>query len=119
MILSAAATATDPFSLLLNYGPVGVVAMMLALRLLVPKSTYEDAIKERDDLKAQLDAANVALIARQNDLVPRADLQVAREELAKLQGKMQNDILPGLFTTTSILERALTAMNRLAERAPV
>lgn len=119
MHLAVAATDTNPLSLLLNYGPVGIMLMLIAVGYIVPKPTHVAVVKERDELKAENQTLNTALIARNNDLVPRADLVAAREELAKYQAKMQNEILPGLFTTTSILERALTAMNRLAERAPV
>lgn len=118
MIL-AVGSATDPATLLLNYGPVGVVALMLALRLLVPKSTYEDALKERDDALAALAASQAALIARQNDLVPRADYQAVHDDLARLRTKLEDQMIPGVLQATATLDRALTTLSRLAERAPV
>lgn len=117
-LAAAAATPTDPLSLLLNYGPVGVVALLLAAGFLVPKPTHAAVIKERDDLKIALAAANAALIARQADLVPRGDLEAARAENTKLHTRLEEDIFPGVFRATSTLEKALSTISRLAERAP-
>jgi len=119
VILVAQGSATDPVSLLLNYGPVGVVALLLAAGLLVPKPAHQAAIKERDDAKAALAAAQAALIARQTDLVPRADLEASHKDLMALRQKMEDQMIPGMFQYTATLDRALTTLSRLAERAPL
>lgn len=117
--LAAQGSATDPVSLLLNYGPVGVVALLLAAGLLIPKPAHQAALKERDDALAALAASQTALIARQNDLVPRADYQAVIDDLTRLRTKMEDQVIPGMFQYGATLDRALTALNRLAERAPL
>lgn len=118
MIHLAAGTAS-PLDLLLNYGFPGLMALLLATGFLVPKPTYQAAIKERDEARAALAAANAALVARQADLVPRADYQVLHDDLAKLRAKMEDTIFPGVFRATDTLDKTLAILSRLAERAPV
>lgn len=119
MILLAAGTATDPGSLLLNYGPVGVVALLLAAGYLIPKPAHQAVVKERDAALTALAQANAALIARQADLVPRADYAVLHDDLAKLRTKMEDTMLPGMFRATDTLDKTLQIFSRLAERAPL
>lgn len=118
-LAAAAATATDPMSLLLNYGPVGLIGLLFAAGYIVAKPTHAAVIKERDDLKAALAAANAALVARQADLVPRVDYQALHDDLAKLRSKMEDTIFPGVFRATDTLDKTLQILSRLAERAPV
>jgi hypothetical protein len=117
--LAAQGSAADPISLLLNYGPVGVVALLLAAGLLVPKPAHQAALKERDDAKAALAASQALLIARQNDLVPRQDYQAIHDDLARLRTKLEDQMIPGVLSATSTLDRALQVLSRMAERAPV
>lgn len=119
MILLAAGTATDPGSLLLNYGPVGVVALLLAAGYLIPKPAHQSVIKERDDLRAEIKALQAARIADQTAFVPRADYAALHDDLAKLRSKMEDTIFPGVFRATDTLDKTLQILSRLAERAPV
>jgi hypothetical protein len=119
LLTAAPATATDPISLLLNYGPVGLIGLLFAAGYIVAKPTHAAVIKERDDLKAALAAANAALVARQADLVPRVDYQVLHDDLAKLRAKMEDRVIPGMFQYGAALDRALQVLSRMAERAPV
>jgi hypothetical protein len=118
-LAAAAASATDPLSLLTNYGSVGVMLLLVAAGFLVPKPTHQAVLKELDDLKAENKALNAALAARTNDLVPRTDLEVARSEVAKIHTRLEEEIFPGIFRTTATLQKAMETMGRLAERAPV
>lgn len=119
MIHLALGTASDPVTLLLNYGPVGVVALLLAAGLLVPKPAHQAALKERDDALAALAAANVLLTSRQSDLVPRSDYQAVHDDLTRLRAKLEDQMIPGMFTATATLDRALQVLSRMAERAPI
>lgn len=119
LILGVLGTASDPVTLLLNYGPVGIIGLLFAVGYIVAKPTHEAVKKERDDAMAALAMAQAALISRQNDLVPRADYQAAHDDLARLRAKMEDQMIPGMFTATATLDRALAILTRLAERAPV
>jgi hypothetical protein len=92
---------------------------MLAVQLLVPKPTYMAAIKERDEAREELKQAQADLIARNADVIPRADYQAQHEELARLRTKVEDDMIPSVFRATHTLEQTLTVLSRLAERAPL
>lgn len=119
MIHLAVGTPTDPVTLLLNYGPVGVIGLLFAVGYIVAKPTHQAVLKERDDALAALAAANAALLARNNELVPRQDYQAVHDDLARLRTKLEDQMIPGVLQATATLDRALSALSRLAERAPV
>lgn len=119
VLAAAASVATDPLALLLNYGPLGIVGLLFAAGYIVAKPTHASVIKERDDLKAENKALTSALIARQTELVPRADLEASHKDLVSLRAKMEDQMIPGMFQYTATLDRALTTLSRLAERAPI
>lgn len=130
LLAEAAGKSTDPVSLLITYGPGGLVAVLLATRFLIPKPTYEEAIqareaalaqaiKDRDTVQAALAQAQAALIARQSESVSRLDYEAQHGELVALRAKLEGDILPSMFKYSSTLERALELVSRLAQRAPI
>jgi hypothetical protein len=119
ILVAAQGSATDPVSLLLNYGPVGVVALLMAAGFLVPKPTHQSVVKERDDLRVENKALQAARIADQTMFVPRADYQALHDDLARLRSKMEDTIFPGVFRATDTLDKTLQILSRLAERAPV
>ena len=118
-LAAAAATATDPLSLLLNYGPVGIMLMLIAVGYIVPKPTHAAVLKERDEARAALAVAQAALLARQDTLVPRSDYQALHDELAKLRAKMEDQMIPGVFRATETLSQTMAVLSRMAERAPI
>lgn len=118
MIILAAGSA-NPLDLFLNYGLPGIVILLLATGVLVPKPTHQAVVGERDDLKIENKALQAARIADQTMFVPRADYQALHDDLAKLRAKMEDTIFPGVFRATDTLDKTLTILSRLAERAPV
>jgi phage I-like protein len=117
-VILAAGSATNPLDLFLNYGLPGVVILLLATGVLVPKPTHQAVVDERDTLKVENQALQAARIADQTAFVPRADYQAVHDELARLRTKMEDNIIPGMFQYGASLDRALTALSRYAERAP-
>jgi hypothetical protein len=118
-VIHLAAGSANPLDLFLNYGLPGVVILLLATGILVPKPTYQAVVEERDTLKVENKELQAARIADRAAFVPRADYQALHDDLAKLRAKMEDTIFPGVFRATDTLDKTLQILSRLADRAPV
>jgi hypothetical protein len=118
-VILVVGSATSPLDLFLNYGLPGIVILLLATGILVPKPTHQAVVEERDTLKVENKELQAARIADRAAFVPRADYAALHDDLAKLRAKMEDIIFPGVFRATDTLDKTLAILSRLADRAPV
>ena len=86
----------ETIQVLLNYGPGGVIAVLVILGLLIPKSVYEREIK-RGDLATQAASQNAAALLQVSEAVKlntgliatiKEDVNDLKAEVAKLKDEL-------------------------------
>lgn len=92
----------ETVQVLLSYGPGGVIAVLVILGLLVPKSVYEREIK-RGDIATQAASQNAAALLQVSEAVKvntsliaevKEDLNDLRVEASKLRDELIRQGVP-------------------------
>jgi hypothetical protein len=107
--------STDLISYLLNYGVLGIVAVLFVTRMIVPKKALDDVRQEAAATARAEEEASRQVLAQREQRITQLREQLARvdSDYRDVLRRYQEEMVPALVRATDLTKEATSLMREL------